>query len=188
MISNLKIENNTCTFDMKAKDIMTANALRRALLQDVETFAPANVKFYANTSCQTDEYIAHRIGLIPFLCDECIDLSIERLEVKVSNRTVTTRDLVGKFKSMYDIDIIKLIDGQDIHAHVYFEKGTGEKHARFSPVSAVGYEVDGDKIHFSFESINGQNPSIHFKKAVQSIRKRLENVNSQLLDCNDVLV
>ena len=41
-----------------------ANAVRRALLCDVRTEAPFQVTFHENTSCETDEYIAHRLGLV----------------------------------------------------------------------------------------------------------------------------
>ena len=42
------------------------NAVRRTLASDVTMLAPYEVRVLENTSCQNDEYIAHRIGLVPF--------------------------------------------------------------------------------------------------------------------------
>ena len=39
-----------------------ANALRRSIIMDIEAWAPERVTFEINTSCQTDEYIAHKLG------------------------------------------------------------------------------------------------------------------------------
>ena len=42
------------------------NAVRRTLLSDVEAWAAHEIDVRVNTSCQTDEFLAHRIGLVPF--------------------------------------------------------------------------------------------------------------------------
>ena len=180
MIHNLNVLDNKCTFTMKSKDLMVANAIRRALLQDVETIAAQTVKFFTNTSCQTDEYIAHRIGMIPFLCDDNLDLTTEKLELKVSGRTATTQDLIGNFRTIYNIEIMKLNKIKILHIEVCFEKGSGETHARFSPVSGVGYEIKDDKVLLSFESINGEDPIVHLQKAISKIQ-RLCNVKDQVI-------
>ncbi len=52
-------------FILEEVDSSFVNALRRAAINRVETFAMDKVMFYENTSVMFDEYIAHRIGLIP---------------------------------------------------------------------------------------------------------------------------
>ena len=42
------------------------NAVRRSLIGDVAMWAPCEVDVRINTSCETDEYLAHRIGMVPF--------------------------------------------------------------------------------------------------------------------------
>ncbi len=42
-----------------------ANALRRILISEVPTLAIEFVEFHENTTVLQDEYIAHRLGLIP---------------------------------------------------------------------------------------------------------------------------
>ena len=41
------------------------NAVRRTLLSDLYMWAPKEILIRSNMSCQTDEYLAHRIGMIP---------------------------------------------------------------------------------------------------------------------------
>lgn len=180
---NLCIVRNKCTFELPP-DIFTANALRRSLISDVDTYAAYELKIYENTSCQTDEYIAHRIGLIPFLknnTDEDEDISKLSLRIDVCDRMVTTKDLKGNhFYTIYDCNIMKLIQGQKLKADIFFNKGTGSDHARYSPLCAVGYELIDKKIKFAFECINGDDPTIHLLNALHKLKDCLHNTRCQV--------
>jgi DNA-directed RNA polymerase II subunit RPB3 len=48
-------------------DVSYCNSLRRIILSDVETMAIDLVEIEENTSVLHDEYIAHRLGLIPLV-------------------------------------------------------------------------------------------------------------------------
>lgn len=54
-----------CEFVLKNADISVANALRRSMLAWVPTVAIDLVEFEINTSVLSDEFIAHRLGLVP---------------------------------------------------------------------------------------------------------------------------
>ena len=68
------------------------NAVRRTLLSDVRTEAPASVRVVRNVTCLTDEFLAHRVGLVPFRRvgnGDTLSLDV------VGPRVVTAADLVG---------------------------------------------------------------------------------------------
>ncbi len=61
------LESNERVFRFTLKDAGPgfANAIRRAAINSVKTFAIDKITFYENTTAMFDEYIAHRIGLVP---------------------------------------------------------------------------------------------------------------------------
>ena len=180
MINSLKEDGDRCTFKMST-DFFTANSLRRALLSDIETYAPYQIKVIENTSCQTDEYIAHRIGLIPFVPTKFFSEDNNTMKLNVSNRLVKAEDICSSesppFETcMQNAPIMKLIEGQTLNIEIFFDSGTAERHARYSPVAAVGFEITPYSINFEFTSINGESPSVHLRKALVNMQNRLNSV------------
>lgn len=62
----LEISPEKIKFVLNNCEVSLANALRRILLSEVPTLAPHLVNVYENTSVLHDEFLAQRIGLIPF--------------------------------------------------------------------------------------------------------------------------
>ncbi len=56
-----------CEFVLSDTDVSVANALRRVILSHVPTIAVDLVEIEENSTVLNDEFIAHRLGLIPIL-------------------------------------------------------------------------------------------------------------------------
>ncbi|KAK9814042.1 hypothetical protein WJX73_009986 [Symbiochloris irregularis] len=56
-----------CEFELLGTDVSVANALRRIILSHVPTIAIELVEIERNSTVLNDEFIAHRLGLIPIV-------------------------------------------------------------------------------------------------------------------------
>lgn len=139
------------------------NTLRRIILSEVPSMAVDDVVIIENSSTLQDEFLAHRIGLMPlktdldtynlpenckckseFGCNLCRVSLI--LDVEAEDHTITVYS--GDFKSenpsvvpvSNKIPIVKLAPEQKIRLEAYARLGKGEDHARWQPVSMCAYK------------------------------------------------
>ncbi len=141
------------------------NTLRRIIISELPAMAVDDVVIIENSSPLQDEFLAHRIGLMPlktdletynlpedckckseFGCNLCRVSLI--LDVEAQDHTITVYS--GDFKSENPsivpvsdkIPIAKLAPEQKIKLEAYARLGKGKDHARWQPVSMCAYKYN----------------------------------------------
>ncbi|KAF9012332.1 DNA-directed RNA polymerase [Cyathus striatus] len=70
-----ELKEDRVNFVLENVDLAFANSLRRVMMADIPTVAIDMVEIETNTTVLPDEFIAHRLGMVPLLsanCDEAI--------------------------------------------------------------------------------------------------------------------
>lgn len=167
-------EGSKCTMEFRTPTALP-NAIRRALMSDVETYAPSEIVVHRNSSSQTDEYIAHRIGLIPFVLRDASAPPTD-IHLSVCGRTASTADFVGdSFRAVHDTPIVRLVEGQTLHIEVRFAKGTPALHVKHAHIGPVAYQKRGETTTLSFETLTNESPLQYALTALQSLHQRVDD-------------
>ena len=143
------------------------NTLRRIMLLDVPSLAIQKVIIRENNTAMFDEYIAHRLAMIPIwsdidyiettdsceFCggespDGCSHCSVElALLVETDENTermVMSKEIISRDSEYYpiheDLPIIKMGGNQRLELDAIARFGRGREHAKFSPVGTIGYQ------------------------------------------------
>jgi DNA-directed RNA polymerase subunit D len=132
-------------FHLKS-DVKTANLIRRIILNELPAFAINEVEFYDNTSPMFNEYVAHRLGLIPLTFDEEVDskaeialtMDIEAISEPIMVYAKDIKSADEKIK-VFDgnIPIIKLAQGQKVRFEGKAVMGLPRIHAKFHSALAA---------------------------------------------------
>ncbi|EFJ50782.1 hypothetical protein VOLCADRAFT_88650 [Volvox carteri f. nagariensis] len=156
-------------FELKNTDVSSANALRRVMIAEVPTIAIDLVEMENNTTVLNDEFLAHRLGLLPLVSTEAVawkrpfewsndaDMIETAFSLDVTCTVdgvmdVTSNDLVplnpehGVFPVNYQnpdekpIVICKMRRGQQLKLVARARKGIGKDHAKFIPVATAVFQ------------------------------------------------
>lgn len=160
-----------------------ANAIRRYSMMRVPVMAMDSVTIYENSSSFFDEYIAHRLGLIPIMTPTKLP---ENTEVSIMLDAVGP----GKFYSkdlkspdgeivpaLGDIPLITLSENQSLRVEGKAQLGTGVKHAKFQS-GLISYEANEEGTTFKFfvESMYHMKPSEVVLRACDVLSADVEEV------------
>ena len=163
-----KLNKDKIKFTLSGVESSIANSLRRAMIAEVPTMAIDLVQIQVNTSSLHDEFIAHRLGLIPLVSENIDDYEFPRnckctgycqfcavqFRLKVKNAEggvldVTSMDLRKISQQANevrpaDIDgpilLLKLKKNQEIDITCNARKGIGKEHAKWSPVATCMFK------------------------------------------------
>ena len=175
-IHNLCVDGMSCKFTVRG-DINIANALRRALLSDIVIIAPKDVIIRENTSCMPDEYIAHRIGLVPFkhVGIDTTNLNDAVASIKVHGRDVLCSDIVSNhFLPCRQGIIMSMTSTQTLNLDIKFEENNASKHSRFLPIGPIAYkQMSHNEVEIAFSSITNESPIVYLRSALASLQTRI---------------
>ncbi len=149
-------EQGKLSFILKDSNPVFANTLRRLMIDEVPTMAIEDVEFQKNNSILYDEFIAHRLGLMPLKTDlksynlpekcKCEGKGCNRCQLKMVLRATKSSGVVyaSEIKSkdpavkpvFPNMPIVKLLKGQTLELEATAVLGKGKNHMKWSPCHA----------------------------------------------------
>ncbi|MCX8201374.1 MAG: DNA-directed RNA polymerase subunit D [Candidatus Caldarchaeum sp.] len=181
-----------------------ANALRRVIIKEVPTMAVEEVLIIENSSVMTNEVLAHRISLIPFItdlenfniaeeckcqsrlgCEKCVVRFVLRAEALNEPVTVYSRDIkpertgisVAPFSG--DIPVVALAPGQKVELELYVRLGRGRKHTKWMAGIATLYE-ENNRRYFYVESFGFLPPRRMVLEAAKIVKTKIREIEEGL--------
>lgn len=130
-----EVKEDFMKFELRDTDASIANALRRIMIAEVPTIAIDLVEIEVNSSVLNDEFISHRLGLVPLTSERAMSMRFSRdcdacdgdgqcefcsvefyLRVKcLSDQTldVTSKDLLSSDHTVVPVDYSDTSSGFD---------------------------------------------------------------------------
>ena len=167
-------DGNETRLRLRGAPRVLVNALRRCILRDVNTISVTEVKIKTNTSNFWDEYIAHRIALIPY-AGMPGELTLNCTGTACHPEAVLSSEIVGDCArvALDAIPIVKLIEGQQLHAEVTVGYGCGRQHARFAP-GVCFFNEDGEDTVLHLEPRDGESAARIITEGLAKVGKVID--------------
>ncbi len=147
-VKKISEKNNLTKILIRGTDIAFVNSIRRAMMNSVPILAIEDVSIYENRSIMFDEFLAHRLGLMPIKTDlkrykegDKLRLTLEKegpgivysKDIKIKDPKI---ELVSR-----KVPIVKLSKGQKIKIEADAVVGKGKIHAKWQPALVSYNEV-----------------------------------------------
>ena len=183
--------NEYLEFELNGVAVSTANAIRRVALSDLQVYAvdPKNIQLHENTTPLHNEYVSHRISLLP------INQNVEGLDtlrfylskkktknIAIENDQNSIMDITTDDVQVYDSTSDSWIDGGDIFLDTFLitklnvkqkllgefsvSKGTAKEHSRWQAVSTIAYryKVLKDLENVGYDAISLEDERMYLDK------------------------
>ena len=185
----LEIESKTdkeLRFTLSDAPLEFANLLRRYAINSIPVFAIEEAAVYENTSSFFDEYIAHRLGLVPLTTPAKMksDDEVTFMIDAEGPTTVYSGSMKSTDKAINPVSdkipIIKLSEGQRLRIEAKAALGTTRKHAKYQPgIISYGYETEGS-FRFIIESYGQMDAEDILSRAISQIQSNAEEIEKLL--------
>jgi DNA-directed RNA polymerase subunit D len=206
----LESNGKSMKIEFEGVPLAVANAIRRLIISEVPTMAVEEVLIIENSSGMTNEVLAHRISLIPFVsdidryvppeectcgsklgCEKCVVRYVLKAEAGDQPITLYSRDMVPEDPNTTvipvsgNIPIVKLAPGEKIELELYVRVGKGKKHAKWQPGIATLYESkeSADKRILFVESFGFLEPKRMVLEAIKILNKKVSNLMHVIREC-----
>jgi len=152
-LTNLKKTNDTLTLNINNVDVSFPNALRRIILSDIETVAfntdeylNSDLKILTNTTPLHNEFILHRLGLIPINITNVDDFNTNKYKF-ILNKENTTNDIISV--TTEDFEVYDTESNTKLNTKEFFptDNITNEYILLLKLKPSINIGKSGEKIH-----------------------------------------
>ncbi len=168
----LNQKDNILELEFSGTDVYFVNTLRRILVGEIPVLAIDEIDILENNTSFFDEYIAHRLAMIPIEDSPGVNTATLTLDAQGPGM-VYSSELKGKVRPAYDnIPILKLREGQSIKLEAHVKRGLGKEHAKWTPCFAYYYEKD-KKIILYIESFGNISVDKLYQRALDILNEKI---------------
>jgi DNA-directed RNA polymerase subunit D len=169
-----KKHENRIEFAVEGIGPTFANAVRRYVMNRIPVLSIDTVTFYDNTTSMWDEYIAHRLGMMPIVTPEKLPASVEVVFSldETGPKIVHGKDMKSSDKGIKiaqdDIVIVTLGQNQRLRLEAKAVLGTGAKHGKFQ-AGLISYGIEEGVFNFLVESFYQMAPARVIKRSCSEL-------------------
>ena len=183
----IESNKNSIRFKLSGISFNFANSLRRIAINSVDTFAIDSVTLYENSGAMFDEYLAHRIGLVPIHTPLSGYTKNDQIvfSMNASGPTVVySKDLRSSDKEVRvaneNIPIMKLREGQTIRLDGKAVMNNATRSAKFQPALVTYKALSDTDFEFYIESFGQLPPQEVLRKALSIITDDIKEVYKEV--------
>ncbi len=147
-IKKLDEKNNVSRYIVKGVSPAFLNSVRRAMMSYTNNLAVEDLAIYENDSVLFDEFLAHRLGMLPLKCDSKSYKKGDKVKLVLEKEgpcTVYSKDIKSTDPKIEPVDknvpITKLEKGQRIKVEMEALMESGQRHAKWQPAIVAYKEI-----------------------------------------------
>lgn len=195
-ISKTTGRGNNLKFELRNAPVSIANAIRRTMMVEVPIMAIDEVDFFENNSSLFDEFIAHRLGLVPLTTDlktyklpeECCGGNCGKCSVVLTldakgPKTVYSKDLKSEDPKIKPVEgkipIMMLGNNQNLKFEARARLGKGKTHSKHQ-ACICAYKIKGETFEFIVESFGNLEPRKILKESLNILRGKVKELKKQV--------